>query len=172
MNTLSFREIPMSALSFNPFSKVLQQWMLISAGTEKDCNTMTASWGMFGGLWQKNVVEVFIRPQRFTKTFIDSHDFVTLSFLPDRYRDALKICGTVSGRDTDKWKKAGISPFPISGTVAVAEAELVIVGQKLYSQYIDPKLFVDKNIDAFCYPDKDYHEAYIYEVKQVFEKER
>ena len=172
MNTLSFREIPMSALSFNPFSKVLQQWMLISAGTEKDCNTMTASWGMFGGLWQKNVVEVFIRPQRFTKTFIDSHDFVTLSFLPDRYRDALKICGTVSGRDTDKWKKAGISPFPISGTVAVAEAELVIVGQKLYSQFFDPKLFVDKNIDAFCYPDKDYHEAYIYEVKQVFEKER
>ena len=172
MNTLSFREIPISALSFNPFSKVLQQWMLISAGTEKDCNTMTASWGMFGGLWQKTVVEVFIRPQRFTKTFIDSHDLVTLSFLPERYRDALKICGTISGRDTDKWKKAGISPYPINGTVAVAEAELVIVGKKLYSQFFDPKLFVDKTIDAACYPDKDYHEAYIYEVCRVFEKAR
>ena len=59
-----FREISTDDLSFNPFSKVLKQWMLISAGTEKDCNTMTASWGMFGGLWQKNVVEVFISGKR------------------------------------------------------------------------------------------------------------
>ena len=172
MNTLSFREISVDDLSFNPFSKVLKQWMLISAGTEKDCNTMTASWGMFGGLWRKNVVQIFIRPQRFTKTFIDSYDSVTLSFLPERYREALKICGTISGRDTDKWKKAGISPHPINGTVAVAEAELVIVGKKLYSQFFEPKLFVDKTIDADCYPDKDYHEAYIYEVYRVFEKAR
>ena len=167
-----FREISTDDLSFNPFSKVLKQWMLISAGTEKDCNTMTASWGMFGGLWRKNVVQIFIRPQRFTKTFIDSYDLVTLSFLPERYREALKICGTISGRDTDKWKEAGISPHPINGTVAVAEAELVIVGKKLYSQFFDPKLFVDKTIDADCYPDKDYHEAYIYEVCRVFEKAR
>jgi len=117
-------------------------------------------------------VQIFIRPQRFTKTFIDSYDLVTLSFLPERYREALKICGTISGRDTDKWKKAGINPHPISGTVAVAEAELVIVGKKLYSQFFDPKLFVDKTIDADCYPDKDYHEAYIYEVCRVFEKAR
>ena len=67
--------------------------MLISAGTEKDCNTMTASWGMFGGLWRKNVVQIFIRPQRFTKTFIDSYDSVTLSFLPERYREInLLLC--------------------------------------------------------------------------------
>lgn len=167
-----FREISTDDLSVNPFSKVLKQWMLISAGTEKDCNTMTASWGMFGGLWRKNVVQIFIRPQRFTKTFIDSYDSVTLSFLPERYREALKICGTISGRDTDKWEKAGIRPYPISGTVAVAEAELVIVGKKLYSQFFDPKFFVDKTIDADCYPDKDYHEAYIYEVCRVFEKAR
>ena len=167
-----FREISTDDLSFNPFSKVLKQWMLISAGTEKDCNTMTASWGMFGGLWRKNVVQIFIQPQRFTKTFIDSYDLVTLSFLPERYREALKICGTISGRDTDKWKEAGISPYPINGTVAVAEAELVIVGKKLYSQFFEPKLFVDKTIDADCYPDKDYHEAYIYEVYRVFEKAR
>jgi len=48
MNTPSFREISVDDLSFNPFSKVLKQWMLISAGTEKDCNTMTASWTYYG----------------------------------------------------------------------------------------------------------------------------
>ena len=47
--------------------------MLITAGADAEhCNTMTASWGAMGVMWGKNVVSVYIRPQRYTKEFVDA----------------------------------------------------------------------------------------------------
>ncbi|MFQ7174358.1 MAG: hypothetical protein ACLRQF_21345 [Thomasclavelia ramosa] len=41
---------------------------------------MTASWGSVEHR-NKNVVTVYIRPQRYTKEFVDSADYFTLTFL-------------------------------------------------------------------------------------------
>jgi len=45
---------------------ISDEWMLITAGTESNFNTMTASWGGLGHLWNKDIVHIYIRPQRFT----------------------------------------------------------------------------------------------------------
>ena len=45
------------------FERISKQWMLITAGPEKNCNTMTASWGGLGILWGKPVSTIYIRPQ-------------------------------------------------------------------------------------------------------------
>lgn len=42
---------------------------------------MTASWGGIGVIWNKNVVTVYIRPQRYTREFVDASDHFTLTFL-------------------------------------------------------------------------------------------
>ena len=74
------KKINIAEKSFNPFDLIGQKWMLISAGTEDKWNTMTASWGGLGVLWGKNVATCYIRPQRYTKKFVDANDTFTLSF--------------------------------------------------------------------------------------------
>ena len=54
------------ALTDNVFSLLDDKWALITAGTTNHCNTMTASWGGLGFLWNRNVAFVLIRPERYT----------------------------------------------------------------------------------------------------------
>ena len=108
---MAFHEVPIESLEFNPFKKISKQWMLITAGDEKKSNTMTASWGGLGIMWGKNVATAYIRPNRYTKEFVDANDTFTISFFDESYRKALNICGSVSGRDKDKIKEAGLTPF-------------------------------------------------------------
>ena len=53
---------------------------------------MTASWGGLGIMWGKNIATVYIRPQRYTKEFVDANDLFTVSFLPESQRKALNRC--------------------------------------------------------------------------------
>ena len=168
---MSFKEVSIEELSFNPFTRIGKEWMLITAGDENKHNTMTASWGGVGIMWGKNVVTAYIRPQRYTKKFVDANDTFTISFLPEEYRDALKICGSVSGKDVeDKWEKAGLTPYYVDGTTAVKEADLVLVCKKQYHQSMKPECFDVTENDEKWYPNKDYHEMYIAEIVKVLKK--
>ena len=82
------------------FNLISKDWMLITAGDSTKFNTMTASWGGFGYIWNRPVAYIFIRESRYTHEFMDKGDKVTLSFFSEEYRDALKLCGSQSGRDT------------------------------------------------------------------------
>lgn len=168
---MNFKEINLNELQFNPFTKIGSQWMLITAGDENGYNTMTASWGGMGVLWGKNVVTTYIRPQRYTKKFVDENDTFTLSFYGEEYRNALNICGTKSGRDCDKVSEAGLTPYFVDGTSAFEEAELIFVCKKIYEDHMPPENFVAKENDAKWYPNKDYHTMYIAEVEKVLIKE-
>ena len=52
---MSFTEIKAEELKDNPFDLIGKQWMLITAGNEEKCNTMTASWGGVGIMWGKRL---------------------------------------------------------------------------------------------------------------------
>ena len=168
---MAFREIKIQDLSFNPFEKIGKQWMLITAGDEKKHNTMTASWGAMGVMWGKNVVTVYIRPQRYTKEFVDAQEFFTVSFYGEKCREALNICGTKSGRDGDKETEAGLTPYYLDGTTAFQEAEMIFVCKKQYHQEMKPELFDEKENDAKWYLDKDYHTLYMGEITKILVRE-
>lgn len=168
---MAFKEIAIDDLQLNPFQKISRQWMLITAGNELESNTMTASWGGLGIMWGKNVATAYIRPQRYTKEFVDNSDLFTLSFLPEEKREALNICGRVSGRDVeDKWAEAGLHPYYVDGTTAVEEAEMVLVCKKLYAQEMYPECFIETECDTKWYPQADYHTMYIAEIVKVLVK--
>lgn len=152
----------------NPFKMIGKDWMLITAGKTDNYNTMTASWGGVGVLWNKNVATIYIRPQRYTKEFIDSNELFTLSVFNEEYRSALNFCGTKSGRDFDKAKETGLTPIDFEGTTAFNEAKFVLVCKKLYSDKIRPENFMDEKIDD-NYKLKDYHTMYIAEIVGVYE---
>ena len=73
---MSFKEIKPEELNFNPFTRIGSDWMLLTAGTKDKFNTMTASWGGAGVFWGKPAVTCYIRPQRYTKEFIDKEDWI------------------------------------------------------------------------------------------------
>lgn len=168
---MAFQEVKIEELSFNPFTKIGKEWLLITAGKEESYNTMTASWGGVGVMWGKNVVSVYIRPQRYTKEFVDHNDLFTIAFLGENHRPALAYCGKISGRDEDKVKNAGLTPYFTDGTVAFEEADMIMVCKKQYHQEMRPECFDVKENDARWYPEKDYHTMYMAEIVKVLVKE-
>lgn len=157
-------------LEVNPFDAVGRQWMLITAGDKENCNTMTASWGGLGVIWGKPSATAYIRQSRYTKEFVDREDYFTLSFFDEKYREALNLCGSVSGRDRDKIREAGLTPFDAGGAAAFEEAELVLVCRKAYHQYMAPEGFdVRENLEKW-YADKDYHTMYIGAIEKILRR--
>lgn len=162
--TPGFRTVEPTALRDNIFSLIDKDWMLITAGSIKSWNTMTASWGGLGVLWNKPVAFAFVRPTRHTYGFMERSGRFTLSFFPARVRKALVFCGTHSGRDCDKAAETGLRPIAVApGALSFSQARLVMVCRKLYTTDIDPTRFLDRGLDRL-YPKKDYHRLYVGEI--------
>lgn len=160
----TFQPYPIDSIEFNPFTKIGKEWALVTSGSKSKYNTMTVSWGGLGVLWGKNVVYIFIRDSRYTKEFIDQGDFFSVSFLSEDYRDALNYCGSHSGRDEDKFEKAGLTPAFKHSIPYPDEANFVILCKKMAAVPISEDTFVDKNIVQKWYPDGDMHTMYVGEI--------
>lgn len=167
-----FLEIIPEEIKQNTFQLIGKDWMLVTAEKNNKVNTMTAAWGGFGFMWNKNVSYIVIRPQRYTKEFVDRTDTFSLSFFDKEYKEQLNYLGTVSGRDEDKISKSNLTIEHLDNTPYFKESKLVIICKKLYSQDFNPECFVDGDIDKKMYPNKDYHIMYISEIKKVLIKKR
>lgn len=168
---MGLKEINIEEMNLNPFTLIGKEWMLITAGNEEKFNTMTASWGGLGVYGGKNVVEILVRPQRYTKEFVDTNETFTLSFFEDTYKKALALCGKVSGRDVNKIEKTGLTPAFTDGTTYFEEAKLVFVCKKVYHSDMKNGTFDNTEYDESFYPEKDYHNVYIGEILKVLEKQ-
>lgn len=164
-----FKQIDVSSLSFNPFEKIGKEWLLITAGNPERFNTMTASWGGLGVMWGSPLATTYIRPQRYTKEFVDSNDTFTISFFDESYKKSLQFCGTHSGRDVDKAKEANLTPVKIENSMTFEEASLVLVCQKQYVQEMKKECFLDKQAMEKWYPENDYHFMYMAKIIAAFE---
>lgn len=163
------KEINVRDIKENPVSLINDSWGLLTAGDENGWNTMTVSWGAIGELWNKDVAIAFVRPQRYTKEFIDGSDYFTLCFFDEEYRKALQLCGTKSGRDIDKAQATGLTPLFQCGTTAFEQAKLILVCRKIACQDMNPQGFIDKSIEN-NYKNGDYHTTYVGEIVKVLEK--
>lgn len=169
---MSFKKIQLSELKMNPFTSIGKGWMLLTGGNIGSWNTMTASWGQVGVLWNKDVLTCYIRPNRYTYEFVEQGEYFTAAFLGEQYREALKFCGANSGRDCDKAKETGITPVEIDGCVGFEEADTIIVCRKLYSYDMKEEGFLtDDSIPERFFSKDPYHRAYIAEITAVYVKE-
>ncbi|HPB80422.1 MAG TPA: flavin reductase [Spirochaetota bacterium] len=158
------RAISPAALTGNTFRLIGTDWMLVTAGAKNSFNTMTASWGGLGFLWNRNVSFIFVRPQRHTYSFLERHDIFTLSFFDETYRNVLQYCGSKSGKDVDKVSETKITPAETGqGGIYFSEARLMLECRKIYYQDIIPENFLDQKI-ADNYSLQDYHRMYIGEI--------
>ena len=158
-----------SEIQMNPFKEIGSDWALVSAGNKDACNTMTVSWGGVGVLWGKNVVFAFIRQSRYTKEFIDGGDTFSLAFLDEKYKPALALCGSKSGRDIDKWAAAGLTPAEKDGVVYPKEASRAFLCRKIAAVPVNPGSFVDLSIIPAWYADGDFHTMFVGEITDIIE---
>ena len=132
------KKLEVKDLKENFFEAIGKEWMLVTAGTKEKFNTMTASWGGMGYIWERPSTFIFIRDTRYTYQFLQQHESFTLSFFNEKYRNALRICGTMSGRNTDKVKEAGLTPLETpSGLMSFEEARMIIECKKMFIQELD-----------------------------------
>lgn len=166
-----FKEIWPEDFTKSPFQVIGKDWMLITAEKAGKVNTMTASWGGFGVMWNKNVAFVVIRPHRYTKEFVDNSDTFSLTVLDNSWRKQLGYLGTVSGRDEDKIGKCNLTVQHVDDTPYFEEGEIVLICRKLYAQEFKPECFLATELDAQWYPERDHHTMYVAEVQKILIKE-
>ena len=165
-----FRDICLRDFKENVIEIISKEYMLISAGNKDGYNMMTASWGFMGEMWGEDSVAVVVRPERYTMEFIEKNDYFTLSFYGDN-KDIHKVCGSKSGRDTDKTALTGLSPIANDKYVYFDEARLVLVVKKKYIQPMDKHFLCDKTIDEKWYKNNGWHNIIIGSIERIYVKE-
>ena len=162
MKTIDFTELQANAAQL-----IGKQWMLITAGTPDNFNCMTASWGGLGFLWNKPVAFLFVRPNRHTVGFIEAQEKLTLTFMPEKYRQDLVFCGRNSGRDVDKMAHTALQPTTLpSGVPTFEDADLVLECRKMFKTEMQQADFLDWSevSPSFYAPDNPLHLLYICEI--------
>ncbi len=167
----NFKKISPEALE-NAIKLIGKDWMLITVrdSAQGKVNAMTASWGAMGVLWNKNVCICFVRPQRYTHELLEEEGELSIAILGEEHRDALKLCGRVSGRDTDKLSECGLDTVDCNGVPVIAQARVALVCKKLYVDELKQAAFLDESLLS-NYAAGDYHTVYICEIKEAFIKE-
>ena len=169
---MKYQKIDPAEFDCKIFNQSARQWMLLTAGDFDggNYNTMTASWGMLGTLWNKPVSMCVVRPQRHTMKFLEEYNTYTLAFLPEKYRSALAECGAVSGAEVDKFERCNLTACGGMSVEApaIAEAELMIECRQLYRDKLNGKNFLVKKFNNEFYPEKDYHNVIIGEVVAIY----
>ena len=169
-----YHEIRPEEICRNVFDLIGKDWLLVTGGTPESFNSMTASWGGLGVLWNKPVAFIFIRKTRHTLLFLEQKtDFSLSVYLEHCRNELLQIFGKKSGRDCDKTKESGFTPIETPlGTVAYAEASLVMSCRKLYAGQLFKENILDLTAKTTMYaPDEEAHKMFIAEIAGVWIRE-
>lgn len=150
----------------NPFEKFDKEWALVSAGKPGDYNTMTISWGSMGTIWNKSIITVYVRPERYTHSFLMKNDVFSISFFEEEYRKSLTLLGTKSGRDGDKVKEANLTPIFEDETVKFKQAYQTIICKKIYVQQLD-KDAIPEDSKFFYGENGEVHYMFIGEIIKI-----
>lgn len=168
----SFRKLSPYDIPDNVFKLLDKDWMLITSGDINNFNTMTASWGHLGVIWNLPVAIAYIRPQRHTYGFANENADYTLCFFDEKYRNILKYCGSKSGRDHDKIKETGLLPVEtLRGNIFFEQARMIMECRKIYQDDLRKENFHIPEIAEKIYPSGDFHRFYMGEIMNVWVQE-
>ena len=147
----------------------IEQGAFLTVRAGEALNTMTIGWAAIGHVWRRPVLMVLVRDSRHTFGIIEKAADFTVSVPTTDMHDAVKFCGTKSGRDYDKIKECGLE---------LAEAREVISPiihtpgihfecRIIFKTAMDPA-FLDEDCQNL-YPDRDYHTLYFGDIRDCYE---
>lgn len=153
----------------------LPKGVLLTVKAENQVNTMAIGWGTIGIQWGKPIFIAYVRESRYTKYLLDKNPEFTVNIPIGEYdKSIVGVCGTKSGRDTDKIKELNLTleePLTVS-VPAIRQLPLTLECKVIYQQEQDPKA-IDQEIDTRFYAkgtphEGDYHTAYYGEITAAY----
>jgi flavin reductase (DIM6/NTAB) family NADH-FMN oxidoreductase RutF len=139
--------------------------LLVSKGKQGPPNAMAIGWGTVGLIWRKPMFIVLVRPSRFTYKLIEESGDFTVNIAPAQMKEVVQFCGTVSGRDYNKFEEKKLTPISSSKVNApiIKECILHYECQITYKNDLVPPELAESIKPAF-YPKGDFHRIYFGEI--------
>lgn len=152
------------------FFNSLPSGVFLTAKSGELLNTMTIGWGCTGIMWGKPILMVMVRSSRYTYQLIEKSSNFTVSIpFHDRMAKELDFCGSMSGRDHNKFNECKLSAIPgkTVDTPVIGGCDLFYECKICYKQPMDEsKLITD--FKKKWYPEQDYHTLYYGEILSCY----
>lgn len=142
--------------------------LLVSLDKTGEPNAMTIGWGSVGIYWGKPIFVVPVRKSRYTYRCINQTMDFTVNILPRKLADVAAFCGTVSGRDHDKFAEANLSAAPSLSVKSpiIEECVLHYECKVIHFNELEPKTLPSELLGR-AYADRDYHRFFFGEIVAV-----
>ncbi len=153
------------------FEVMVDMGALLVSGDEEKSNVMTIGWGTAGIIWGKPIFVVLVRPSRYTYGLIEKIGEFTVNVPTAGMEDIVSFCGTVSGRNYNKFKEKNLTPLPSKKVKppVIKECSISFECRVVHKNDVIPKeLFPD--ISPEFYPQGDYHRVYFGEILEVYKR--
>ena len=135
--------------------------LLVSQGKSGKPNAMAIGWGSIGTIWGKPMFVALVRPSRYTHKLLDENGDFTINVMPASLGEAVEYCGTVSGRDHDKFAEKKLTAVPGLQVKAPIIGESLIAYEcrtVMTNEVIPDRL--DLAIRNSAYASGDFHRVY------------
>lgn len=167
------REVDMSFTRYlaDTFEMMNNIGLLLVSGEMNKCNVMTIGWGTTGIIWGKPVFMVLVRPSRHTYEFIERSGEFTVNVPTPGMREVVLFCGSVSGRNHDKFKEKKLIPLPGRKVrcPVIGDCSVSFECRVIHKNDVVPvTLFSD--IPPEYYPEGDYHRVYFGEIVAAYKR--
>lgn len=163
-------KVKLSEVLLETLDKLDGDGILLVAGDPP--NPMTIGWGTIGHIWNKDIINVLVRPVRHTFSLMESGTDFSVCILPGQYRKEISLCGTRSGRDIDKLEVCNLHIEKCSQVNAyfIAESAVHFECRTVHKHFLDPTT-LDPAISKKYYPQKDFHMVYYGEIVGIYCKQ-
>ncbi len=155
--------------------KALPQGILIVSEAEDCVNAMTIGWGTVGIEWGVPIFTAYIRESRFTRELLDRTGEFTIC-VPHgenknstQVKKALALCGSKSGRDTDKiaQSKLTLVDADLIQPPAIKEFPLTLECRVVF-QELQPVKNISAPLNKFYPEPQDAHIAYYGQILKAY----
>ncbi|WP_295935493.1 flavin reductase [uncultured Alistipes sp.] len=168
-----FTQIDPTGIPADVFTLVGKDFTVLTGGTSEHYNSMVASWGGWGVLFNKPATWCFLRANRYTLELIRKHNTYTMSYFDDEYKVDIMPFGMKTGRDGDKMKDTKLTAVETpSGNMTFKEAKLIIECRLTEVTTVSPDDFRTEEGRSFVeggYAEaKDYHKIVFGEITNVW----
>ena len=143
--------------------------LLLVAG--KQGNPMTIGWGTIGIIWGRPVFQVLVRPSRFTFGLMEETAEFTINVPTDSQKNEVLLCGTLSGRDTNKTDKCDftLAKSEIVSVPYIRECPIHYECRTIHKNNV-VNAQLDREIVAGSYKAGDYHTIYFGQILGVYQE--
>jgi flavin reductase (DIM6/NTAB) family NADH-FMN oxidoreductase RutF len=135
-------------------------------------NPMTIGWASHGIYWGQPVLVVMVRPSRYTFGCMEMTGDFTVSVPYPDLSEQVALCGTRSGRNTNKFEECGFTPENIDAvrSPGIEQCGLTYFCRCVHRNDVLPSQ-LDESLVRACYPSDDFHRFYYGQIVETLADE-